>query len=146
MNTKVLRDFIEELRRVELDNWLFMHRTDDEAVEYILQEGFKYEDSFQKTSDIVNAEEDYLNYWFRVRKRYGDKVVVLGVDKSIINFKKSLGSTLGFNGINVGLLAKEIDEEDFDHVLSKQYVYGIFDIETGEWYKNPIFQGTYIDV
>ena len=57
-----LNTFIDGLKRLELDYWLFMQRTKEGSIKLIFRNGFNYNHSFNKNSDILITDYAHLQY------------------------------------------------------------------------------------
>ena len=57
-----LNAFIDALKRLELDHRLFIQRTKEGSIKPIFINGFNYNHSFNKTSDILITDYAHLQY------------------------------------------------------------------------------------
>jgi phosphoribosyl-ATP pyrophosphohydrolase len=122
----------------------FLHHTNKEEVaKKIIEEGFRYYDSFYKTTDEIIIDEIYLNYWFQLRRVYGSYAIVIIIAENVINKVNDLIKLKG-NKLtdNFNVLSEELPEpcdDDFLFVLSKHYVRGFYDMNKHVVVFNPEF-------
>lgn len=112
----------------------FIHRTDSEHVaKKIKQEGFYFKDFFAKTTDEVENNIIYLEYWLKIREHYGHNVVVLSFNWNLLqNYELELKKNLGKFAVQYDIMqviSEPLDTDDPDHLeymLPRQYVKGYF--------------------
>ena len=143
--TDELSEFImPENDRIEM----FSHRTfSEEIANKIIEEGFRFRDSFQKTTDQIVNDIVYIRYWDSLRKHYGPYIVILAFAKSVyteisekLNPKFEIQQALS----QIMEAGEEDDLEDCKYELPKQYVKGFVNRETGEIARNPDFNPGYM--
>ena len=123
---------------------LFLHHTSKEEIaRKIIDEGFKYYDSFYKTTDEIVIDEVYLNYWFQLRRAYGKYAIVMVIAESIIekvNEQIKQKGSRHIDSFNVLSESFPVEyEDDYLFTLSKYFVRGYYDINTRNIVFNPLF-------
>ena len=126
---------------------MYSHRTSSQEVaEKIIKEGFKFLDSFQKTTDQILNDIIYLRYWDTLRKHYGGYIIVLGISKKVS--RKALDKLKG--KFEIQQVLSEIEEpnvdgdEEFAYTLPRQYVKGFVNRMNGEITLNPDFDPEFV--
>jgi hypothetical protein len=111
----------------------YTHRTDNEDVaRKIIKTGFKFTESFYKTTDIVINNPVNLNYVSLLRKAYGKYVVVISFAKKVIkHYESILFKKLQSNIVEVQQILTETEpeiNEDNEEVytLTRQFIKGYF--------------------
>ena len=130
----------------EDDSKIFAHYTKDEKVaRKIFDEGFMFVDSFEKTVEqIINDSVD-LTYKHNVRKYYGKYIIVICISNDIYNHYDSELKRLDKHNIQVEQILTEVsscfnDNQDEVFTLSKHFIKGFVNYETGEVELNPKFK------
>lgn len=127
------------------DSKIFVHYTKEEGVaKKILEDGFIFVDSFEKTVEQVINDSVDLTYKHNIRKYYGKYIIVICISNDIYNrYDKEL-KDLDMTNIQVEQVLTEIpscynDNKDEVFTLSKRFIKGFVNYETGETWFNPIF-------
>jgi predicted metal-binding protein len=128
----------------------YTHRTDNEDVaRKIIKTGFKFTESFYKTTDIVINNPVNLNYVSLLRKAYGKYVVVISFAKEVIkHYESILFMKLQSNIVEVQQILTETEpeiNEDNEEVytLTRQFIKGYFNEENENVVYNPDFNPYY---
>ena len=127
---------------------MFSHRTfSKEIADKILEEGFRFRDSFQKTTDQIVNDIVYIRYWDGLRKHYGSYIVIIAFAKSVyqhimerLNPKFEIQQALS----TISDPSSEDDLEDCVYLLPRQYVKGYINRESGEMKRNEDFNPDYL--
>lgn len=127
----------------------FIHYTKDESVaKQILDEGFKYVDSFHHTAlEIFNDKSD-MNYKHSMYKYYGKYILVINISKDIYNFygdclKKDSKIKYHIENILTEHAPTLNENNEMVYILPSQFVKGYINHETGEIVLNPKFDPNY---
>ena len=126
---------------------MFSHRTvSKEVADIIVKDGFKYYDSFQKTTDEVINDMVYLRYWDTLRKHYGAHIVVIAIDKDLLNrIQKDIQPRYEAQQVLSTLISGNLDvnSDEMKFLLPMQYVKGHIDRKTGEIIVNSEYNSAY---
>ncbi len=124
----------------------YSHRTDNEEIAAkIIETGFKFTESFYKTTDIVIDNTVNINYWRILRKAYGKYVVVISFKKALLeHYEAVLMEKLDINIVEVQQILTEKEPEKDEngeevYTLSRHYIKGFFNEETEKIVYNPHF-------
>ena len=126
---------------------MYSHRTSSlDVANKIIDEGFKYWDSFQKTTDEVINDMVYLRYWDTLRKYYGGYVIIIAISNSLI---KRIQHEIHPKYEAQQALSDQLDEIDEDNsdeilfLLPRQYIKGHIDRKTGDITFNKDYDPNY---
>lgn len=128
---------------------LFLHYTAKERVaNTILNEGFRFVNSFYKTAEYIYNDELYLIHRHHEHKQYGNYVIVICISKEKYNYYSEELSKKHAKNIAVEQVLTEkepyIDENsDLVYVFPKQFIKGYFNYMDGTIFKNPAFDYNY---
>jgi hypothetical protein len=118
----------------------YLHNTAArETADNIIREGFQFQESLRKTTDMMVNPEDHteMNWWNAQRGNYGIYTVVLQIARPVLS--KYMQSSL----LPEMLLSKDRfysdDAEDWMYILQPQYVKGYFDRNKEKGFSNPSF-------
>ncbi len=125
------------------------HTTSDNIAQKIIQGGFRYYDSFYKTTDEIIVDEVYLNYWFQLRRAYGSIAVVIIIDEKVLdkvnNLIKQKEASLVDNFAVLSEIRPEEFEDDYLFTLSHYYIRGYYNINQNEVVYNRTFNPSFFD-
>ncbi|HAW51968.1 MAG TPA: hypothetical protein DCX54_06510 [Flavobacteriales bacterium] len=126
---------------------MYSHRTiSKEIADKIISDGFKYYDSFQKTTDEIINDMVYLRYWDTLRKHYGGHIVVIAISRELLrSIQKEIHPKYEAQQVLSTPLI-DFDENNGDemrYILPKQYVKGYIDRHTGEITRNKEYNPSY---
>lgn len=128
---------------------LFLHYTTSEKVaKTILQNGFKFVNSFYKTAEYIYNDELYLIHRHHEHKQFGDYVIVICISKELFRKYTSELNKIKSKNIAVEQLLTEtppsLDENAEEvYTLPKQFIKGYFNYTNGEIVRNPDFDYNY---
>ena len=127
---------------------LFIHYTkDEEVVQRIIREGFRFADSFYKTAEAITNDKLDLVYKHYLRKQFGRYVIIIAISKEVYN--RYLNEITNTNKVlNVeqilSIRCSQLNENlDEVYQLPKQYIKGYINSETGDIVRNPDFDPYY---
>ena len=129
---------------------MFSHRTvSREIADKIIEYGFKYYDSFQKTTDEIIDDIVYLTYWDTLRKQYGGHIVVIAINKKFLNrIQKEIQPK--YEAQQVLSTSIRDDEknngDEMSYLLPRQFVKGHIDRKTGEIIVNIDYDPLYTPI
>jgi len=127
------------------DSKIFVHYTKEESVaKKIMDDGFIFVDSFEKTVEQVISDSVDLTYKHNIRKYYGKFIIVICISNDIYNRYDQGLKELDKTNVQVEQVLTEIpscfnDNQDEVFTLSKRFIKGYINYETGETVFNPIF-------
>ncbi len=127
------------------DSKIFVHYTKEENIaKRISDDGFIFVDSFEKTVEQVINDSVDLTYKHNIRKYYGKFIIIICISNDIYNRYDHELKELEKNNVQVEQVLTEIpscfnDNHDEVFTLSRRFVKGYVNYETGEVYYNPIF-------
>lgn len=128
---------------------LFLHYTSrKEVADKIMQDGFKFVNSFYKTAEYIYNDELYLVHRHHEHKQYGHFVIVICIHKETYEkYSDELGKIKAKN-ISVEQILTEkapITDENSDEIylLPKQFIKGYFDYTDGTITENNEFNSNY---
>jgi hypothetical protein len=143
---KETTDFIFEN---EKELRIFMHYTHEETdAKNIIQQGFRFADSFYKTALHVTKDKLDLKIKHNSKKYYGDFIIIICISNDIANFFSMEINKAGITGFSIENILTEIpparnDNSDLVYQLSSRFVKGYINYRTGEIVKNPFFDPWY---
>lgn len=127
------------------DSKIFVHYTKEENVaKKIMADGFIFVDSFEKTVEQVINDSVDLTYKHNIRKYYGKYIIVICISNDIYNRYDHELKERDKSNVQVEQVLTEIpscfnDNQDEVFTLSKRFIKGYVNYETGEVRFNPIF-------
>lgn len=143
---KRINDFLyEDENQIKL----YLHYTPSRKIaEKILEEGFKFVNSFYKTAEYIYNDKLYLLQRHHEHKQFGDYVIVICISKEIFNKYSEKINQLNLPDLAVEQILVEgdpvLDENnDLIYTLSKQFIKGYFNFREGYIIKNEDFNFNY---
>jgi len=123
---------------------IYLHYTSSRNIaDKILNEGFKFSDSFHKTAEQISKDLNDLDYKHQIRKYFGNYIIVLAVGKEIFRYYEKELSLFDVQSLSIEhmLSQKLLDEETGDEIylLPGNFVLGYYDVQSGEFIRNPGF-------
>ena len=128
---------------------IFMHYTLEQAdAKNIIQNGFRFADSFYKTALHVTKDKLDLKIKHNSKKYYGDYLIVICISNDIVNYFSMELNKAGITGYSFENILTEVlparnDNSDLVYQLSSKFVKGYINYRTGEIVKNSIFDPWY---
>jgi hypothetical protein len=139
-------DFILEN---EKDQKIYIHYTKEESdAKNIVQNGFKFAESFYKTALPVSKDELDLVIKHNSRKFFGEYLIVICISTDIVNFysmelEKAQIKNLYFENVLTENPPSLNDNSDLVYQLPYQFIKGYINHRTGEIFRNPGFDPWY---
>lgn len=133
----------------EKDMKSYMHYTKDEAdAKSILQDGFKFADSFYKTALPVSKDRLDMIIKHNRQKFFGEYLIIICISNDIVNYyslelEKAGIKNYSFENILTESPPSINDNSDLVYQLSPQYIKGFINHRTGEIVRNPGFDPWY---
>lgn len=133
----------------ENDSKIFVHYTKDESIaKKIFDDGFKFVDSFEKTVEQVINDSVDLTYKHNVRKYYGKYIIVICISNAIYSHYDEELKKLNKQNLQIEQVLTEIpscfnDNQDEIFTLSKHFIKGYVNYETGALEYNPRFNPSF---
>lgn len=127
----------------------FIHYTREEKVaKQIIQEGFKYIETFNNTVEQVINDKLELNYKHNIYKYYGRYIIVICISENIYNYyrdelRKNSKIRAGVENILSEQPPKMNENNDLTYTLPHQFIKGFINYETGKIEKNPNYNPNY---
>ncbi len=145
MLTKVVVDFIFEN---ETDCNIFIHYTNTESADKILESGFLFSEVLAKTSENICNDIVVLSYNHERHKCYGHNAVIISFSKELYSFYKNKLLDVKFEDVYVEHILTETGSEwddDFERVyrIPTQFIQGYVNYKTGAIIRNPKFNPDY---
>jgi hypothetical protein len=128
---------------------IYIHYTKEEKdAKNILQNGFKFAESFYKTALPVSKDELDLVIKHNSRKFYGEFLIIICISNDIVNFYSMELEKAGiknhyFENILTEKPPSRNDNSDLEYQLPFQFIKGFINYRTGEIFKNPGFDPWY---
>ena len=129
----------------ERNSRIFIHYTRmKEDAENILKTGFIFADSFYKTAQPVTSDRLDILIKHNTRKSFGDYLIVLSISDKLFHHYASILDKENLKEYSVENLLTETppfinDNGDLTYQLSKRFVKGYINHQTGEIVANPEF-------
>jgi hypothetical protein len=134
------------------DVHIFVHYTKDESIaKLILEEGFRFSNSFYKTAENVYYDKVDFAYRHHLHKKYGSYVLVISINRNVYNKYFDQLKNIATKNILVEQIMTEVPvqkDENFTEIylLPKYYIKGYFNFETGEIITSKDFNPSYDSV
>ena len=139
--TKEMLSFIFE--NIEKEK-VFTHYTHNETIaQSIMNEGFKFNDSFYKTTQNIQDELVVLNYKHNLYEHYGEYMLIIGIPDKLIEFVKK---NINLSKLNMSVedyISKTKQNKEEDYILPAIFIKGYIKYKSGEIVKNPKFLFNY---
>jgi len=131
------------------ENRTYMHYTRrEEDARSIINNGFRFTDSFYKTALPVTNDKLDLTIKHNSRKYFGDYLIVISIDAEIVKKYSAAIEKAGikeycFENILTESPPQKNGNSDFTFQLAPQFIKGYVNHITGEIVKNPAFNPGY---
>ncbi len=124
---------------------VYTHYTHQESIAHlIMDEGFKYTESFYKTTQNIQNDLIVLNYKHNLYEHYGEFMIIICIPDELIDFVKK---TINLSKLNLSIedyiCEKQLSQEE-TYILPPLFVKGYIKYKTGEIIHNPKFRLNYI--
>lgn len=140
---------IDFLLENEKDLKIYIHYTKEESdAMNIVQNGFKFAESFYKTALPVSKDELDLVVKHNSRKFYGEYLIVICISTDIVNFysmelEKAHIKNHYFENVLTETPPSRNDNSDLVYQLPSQFIKGFINHRTGEIFRNPRYDPWY---
>jgi len=129
-------------------NFCFIHYTKDEEIaNKIINEGFRYVESFYNTAEQVTNDTLHLTHKHNTYKLYGNYIVVICISNNLYNFFNDELKKIKKNVSVENILTEQSpilnDNNDYIYFLPKQFIKGYLNYETGKIEINPSYNPNY---
>jgi hypothetical protein len=127
----------------------YIHYTKNESdARSILENGFRFADSFYKTALPVTKDKLDLKMKHNSRKLFGDYIIVICISADVANYyayelEKAGIKNVSYENILTETLPSKDDNSDLIYQLSEQFIKGYVNHRTGVIVKNPGFDPLY---
>jgi hypothetical protein len=127
----------------------YSHYTKNEAdAKSILQDGFRFADSFYKTALPITEDKLDLIIKHNSRKYYGEHLIIISISSDIVNFysmelEKAGIKNYSFENVLTETPPEKNDNSDLFYQLAPQFIKGYINVRTGAIVKNPLFDPLY---
>jgi len=131
----------------DLNIYIHYTREHDDA-RSILNNGFKFADSFYKTALPVTKDKLDLTIKHNSRKSFGDYLIIICISRDIFNFYSLELGKAGIKNFSLENILTENppvrnENSDLVYLLPPQYIKGYINHRTGEVVKNPGYDPEY---
>jgi hypothetical protein len=133
----------------EKDSRIFIHYTKEEKdARSIINEGFRFADSFYKTALPVSHDRLDLLIKHNSRKSFGDYLIILCLGDKIFDHYSDELEKNGLKNYSVENVLTEIppfrnENADMIYLLPNRFVKGYINHQTGEIFSNPDYNPFY---
>jgi len=128
---------------------IYLHYTRFKSdAENIIKEGFRFIDSFHKTTILVTGDRLDLMIKHNSKRYFGDFIVVICISEKIIKYYNDVIARAGIKNCHFENILTEYPPEknenaDTVYLLPSKYVKGIINYKSGEITVNPDFDPEY---
>jgi len=128
--------------------YFFLHNTKEIGiVEKILNEGFIFENQLPHSTDRVNPNEPIeITYFMFQRKDYGSYTIIIAIPKATYDSYSRYSNEHDTGIEEVITITKPYigDNDELIYTISPKHILGYFDIKTGEFVKNEVWDPDFI--
>jgi len=128
------------IRERLIDSRIYIHFTGDKSVsEKIQREGFRYSESFDKTTAEISQSKVDIIYKYQLYKDYGKFMIVICIPQFLIERIELKKIDTSHDSLyNLGL-SEYNPEGELDYTLPAKYIYAYIDLEKNIVYKNEFY-------
>jgi hypothetical protein len=119
---------------------VFIHFTSDRSVaEQIIKEGFKYTDSFYKTTQEIFRDINDLDYKLQLYRQYGDFLIIINIPKELFDFTQKENELIKHDSLVDSAISLYNSNDDLVFKLSSIFIKGYIDFNSNSIIKNNGF-------
>jgi len=128
---------------------VYIHYTgDEETAEKIIEEGFRFTDTFHRTALLVTNDRLDLMIKHNTRKFYGRYIIVITIsDETVMRYTGELEKAgivnYSFESILTEVPPQKNENSETVFILAPPFVKGYINYLTGEFRENPRFDPSY---
>lgn len=136
-----LPDKIRSFIQTNLSDFrVFMHFTSDRSVaEQIIKEGFKYSESFYKTTQEISRDIKDLDYKLQLYRQYGDFLIIINIPKELLDFAQKENEPIKHDSLVDSAISLYNSNDDLGYKLSSIFIKGYIDVNNNTIIKNNGF-------
>jgi hypothetical protein len=125
--------------------YFFLHNTKEKSIaEKIMNEGFIFENQLPHSTDRVNPNEPIeVTYFLFQRKDYGTFTMIIAIPKNTYEKYTQISNQndIGIEDVLTVTRPYYGDNDELIYTISPMHVLGYFNNKTGEFVKNPSWNG-----
>jgi hypothetical protein len=131
------------------DSRTYIHYTmDDEVATKIMNEGFRFVESFYKTALPISNDKLDLLIKHNNKKLYGDFIIIICISNDIVSHYSSELENSGirdysFENVLTEIAPEKNENSDNVFLLPSEFVKGYVNYRSGEIVKNPAFNPSF---
>jgi hypothetical protein len=123
---------------------IYTHYTHNEEVaRLIMDEGFKFNDSFYKTTQNIQNDIIVLNYKHNLYEHYGEYMIIICLPDDLTDYVKNEINLSKHNLTVEDYISKTQQNAEDHYLLPPIFVKGYIKYKTGEIIPNPKFKFNY---
>jgi len=123
---------------------IYTHYTHSETIaQLIMEKGFKFTESFYKTTQNIQNELVVLNYKHNLYEHYGEYMIIIGIPDDLIDFVKKNINLTKLNLSVEDYISITKQNKDDSYILPAMFIKGYIKYKSGEIEKNPKFLFNY---
>jgi len=123
---------------------VYIHYTHNEEIAHlILDEGFKFTDSFYKTTQNIHNDLVVLNYKHNLYEHYGEYMIVICIPNDLADYVKKEINLSRHNLTVEDYISKTQQNMEESYILPSIFVKGYIIYKSEEIIRNPKFKFNY---